>query len=444
MKYHIMAVSVALLVSTQVPTIVLARNNVLTGGVSLAYDFQERTRDGEDIPLTDSDEDDYSRLVFSPFIQILSTSQRDSIELLVEPGIRYDLDDSDTEFDSNFMIAAERALTRAWQIEASNSFFIGDETIDADEVDSSDPELTDDLGRRRFWRNSFSVGVENRYKVDSLFSIGGSWIVLRNDDDDDAFDEFDRYTLDIANEHRFTARWRGLSNLSVVRGDFKENDTNNSLSDDLYEYEVGLGIENNSIDRNPLTLSYRYVAIRYDEDLQDDSDIHEATFTWRRDFSSRLFTVVGAGPSYVDIEGGDSTWGGNGLVEINYTVQRGSYNFTLEKGYDPDNFTGTDERGVIDSWDARFVMIRQLSRALDFDGRLSYYREEREETILDNEDVVEDRYRAGVGFDYTFWRYYTIGVEYTFTHQESDDDEDDYDDHRVLVSLTWERDLMRW
>ena len=444
MKYPITLVSIALIASTQLTTHAFARNNILTGGVTLSYDFQDRSRDSDAISLTGDDDEDYSRLVFSPFLQLVSSSQRDRYEIIAAPGIRYDLDDSDTDIDGDITLAAERSLTRAWSINGSNSFFLGDEDLSDDDFDAIEPDLSDDLGRRRYWRNSFNIGVDNIYKEDSLLRFGGGWIILRNEDNnlDADFEEYDRYTFSLSNEHRFTARWRSLSDFSVVRGNFNETD-DTDLSDDLYEYFASLGIENNSFDRNPLTLTYSFAGVRYDESLQNDSDIHEVTFTWRRDYSSRLFTVLGIGPSYEKTESFDENWGVNGIAEINYIVQHGSYNFILDKGFETDNFSGTDEQGVIDTWNARFTMVRQLSRSLEFDGRLGYTREERDNATLADEEE-EDRYLAGVGFGYTFWRYYTAGLDYTFIHQESNIDEDDFDDHRVLVSLTWERDLLQW
>lgn len=86
-------------------------------------------------------------------------------------------------------------------------------------------------------------------------------------------------------------------------------------------------------------------------------------------------------------------------------------------------------------------------------GNLGYRYEDRptsvvgsgaDDTAAATEEVNEEQYRAGLGVSYTFWQHYTASADYTFTTQESDLGENDYDDHRIVLSLSWQQDLMRW
>ena len=164
-------------------------------------------------------------------------------------------------------------------------------------------------------------------------------------------------------------------------------------------------------------------------------------------------------------ENQDGNWDGNGIAEVNYITERGSYNFSLEKRYDVVNFDGTRQQGVVDFWDTRFSLTHALSRNLSLNGRLSYLYEDRKDPVLGLVSVLEqdnplaaaeaggvdefekyhrDRYLAGIGLSYIFWQDYSAGLEYTFTKQESDLINDDYNDHRLLLSLTWRKDILRW
>ena len=176
-------------------------------------------------------------------------------------------------------------------------------------------------------------------------------------------------------------------------------------------------------------------------------------FTWERVFSPQVYTRLGVGPSYAKTEGSDGYWGGNGVAELNYQIERGSFNFLLDKRYDVDNFSGTDRRGQVDIGDTRVSFDYLLQRDLAFTSYLSYIYEDREEPLLalDDaglitglEDVHTDRYIAGVGLNYTFLRYYSAGIDYTFIKQESDRIGDTYDDHRLLLILSWQKELARW
>ncbi len=433
------------LASSLLATKVMARSNILTGGLTLSYDYQDRRGDNSSISLVNTGNEDYKRIVISPLIQIVSSSQRDRFEVRAEPGIRYDLDESDTDWDNDFFVAAERSISRTWQVSGSNSFFRGDYNNTSGDVEAVEPELSSNLGRRRFWRNTLSLESNLDYREDSLFRVGLDWIVLRNDNAGGGYDDYDRYSGTLRNEHRYNVEWKSTVNLSVVRGDYNETDAL-AVSEDLYEYYLELGLENNTISHNPLTATYNYTGVRYDEEQPVDYDIHELLFSWRHDFSPQFYTVIGAGPAYIEDENGNDDWTTAGVAEVDYQVRRGSYRFELEKGFEPENFSGQQRQSVADYWNVQFSLTHQFSRIIAIDGRLAYRYEDRTQqeagTLVD--EIIEDRYTAEVGLDYLIGEHYSARVSYTFISQDSDIPEDTYDDHRVLLSISWEQELLRW
>lgn len=432
-----------------------ARSNILSGGVSTSYDYH--TRESDDSTLTNSGNDDYSSLSLTPSLQFVSSSQLDSFKLSVAPSLKYDINESETDLDYNSIFTGyDRALSPVWQFSLSNSFLLSDDESSDEMVDEQDtsvaPELSSDLGRRRFWRNTLAVSTAYSYRQDSSNSASFNWVVLRNDDSGDDIEDYDRYTGTLSNSHRYNADWKTNAGVSVVYGDYEEAEAAEASSD-LWEYSFNAGLENNMIKHNPLSLTYSYSATRYEESQQGDSDIHQMRFNWRRDFSPHFYTNVGAGPSYTKTEGQDADYGGNGIIEANYQVRRGSYSFALEKDYDVDNFSGTDERGVVDTWNASFSFTRQLSRYFSMNGSLGYNYEDRTTPNTDtepvatgvtSEEVNQEQITAGLGVNYTFLEHYTASVSYTYTTQDSDRDGSNYDDHRVVLSLSWQQDFMRW
>jgi hypothetical protein len=469
-----------------------ARVNSVTLGLSSALDYQERDYteagedEGADAPQAASPagEDDYRRLVLTPLLHFRSSAERDSFEIRLAPGIKYDLIDSETDLDGTVFIAAERALSQYWQVKLANNYLMTDyyrtddpATPTADQAQTAPPprpdggELSPDIGRQRYWQNTATAETTYTYRQGSLVGLAFDYEVLRNEDEDNSNDssleDYDRIIVSLRNEHRYSPAWRSSADLSLVSGDFQENQPVGDSpeagqpSDDLHEYRGFLSLINESIDRHQLSADYSYTATRYDDSDQDDIDIHELQLIWRHDLSPQLATVLGAGPAYEKTEGQDATWAGNGQAEISYRTERGSYGARLEKGFDVENFTGTDERGLVDYWDAALTMTRQLTETLQLTADLSYRWEDREEQIaglaapatelqqtvdgaVSRETYHNDRYQAGLGLSYTFRRYYQAAIEYSYTRQESDRLEDDYDDHRILLSLSWEQELFRW
>ncbi|MGB3209925.1 MAG: outer membrane beta-barrel protein [Desulforhopalus sp.] len=447
----------AILILALLPAVSHARDNNLRVGLSTSFDYFDRSFDDR------SDDDDYQRIVLSPMVEFKSLSERDSFTLRAAPGIRYDLDDSDTEWDSNFDLAADRYFTRSWQLGVSNNFLRADYSdtdtdlsIDPTEASqeiapSNDPQLSPDRGRRRYWRNKVALFSNHFYREDSLIRLNGNYIALRNDESGFRGDQdYDRYTVGILNNHRFNAKWKTNADFRFVRGDFEPSDSNvttanDELSDDVKEYYLGFGLDNESIANNLLSLNYNFVSTKYDEDLQDDGDIHRMRLIWRRDFSSRMYTKLGGGPTYWKTEGRDSEFTWNGIAEFDYkVVEHGFLNFQVEKSTDVDNFSGSDERGIVDTWYSRLSGSYRLQKDLTLSGRLAYLYEDREDPQVNTGDIHKDRYTAGTALRYTFWQYYTAGIDYTYTTQDSDRVGDNYDDHRVLLTLSWEKDVLHW
>jgi len=436
-----------------------ARSNVLSGGLSTSYDYSDRqysSAAGETFRSGDSDKQSFG---LTPSLQYVSLSPRDRFEVSLAPTVKYDLEDSETDLDGLLTLAAERSLTSKWSIEGTNTLLRTDYYNNStagefaepqvQEDPTPDPQLSADLGRTRYLQNTFDVATDYRYRPDSQLHFGFNWIVLRYDDTQLVNEDYDRYSLELGNEHRYTSRWKTSANVSYVVGDY-EADSLENFSNDLQEYHLLLNVENNSIDRHPLTLSYNYLGTEYDSELLPDSEAHSLRLNWRYDISPLLYTNVGLGPSYQETDGQDGNWGTNGIAEIHYTQMHSTYSAVVENGYQTNNFSGTGERGIVEFWDVGLNYTQALSRYLTWDARLGYHHEDRDTAVVVLEDGEtldgnqEDQYIAGVGLSYIFLKDYSLRCGYTFITQDSDMQGSDYDDHRILVSLSWNRELKRW
>ena len=69
-------------------------------------------------------------------------------------------------------------------------------------------------------------------------------------------------------------------------------------------------------------------------------------------------------------EGSDGSWEGNGIAELNYTFLRGFFTAAIEKRLDVENFSGTDQRGLVDYWDFRLTYNYDITRNLTLNAGL--------------------------------------------------------------------------
>ena len=478
----------------------LARQNTLIAGLSTAFDYDHPRYDSveagtkgaeEESEKVEPKENDAAYLVFRPFLRLLSKSSNGLLEFHTTPGIKYDLIDSEPDWDLEAYFAAAQSMSRWWKVTASDTLLRSDhhsirfgaapsepEVSGADgseQVETSKgqtPALSADRGRSRYWLNDLKLISEHPYGKDSQVQAGFTYRVLRNDDSEVlSYEDYDRYEMRLKNRHRFTSAWKTGAEASFIRGTFDDVSAGSQagessatlftgedeLSQDLWEYRAKATIENNSFRRHTPAIEYSYIGARYDETEQEDSDIHEMRFSWRYKYSRHLTTKLGAGPSYEKTEGQDANWGGNGIAQLDYLFRNGAVSLAFEKGLDVDNFSGANERGTVDFWAIRFgVSYRPLDR-LSCSGNLAYRREDRTEPsrvvnpqeILDNKDggpaeSAEDQYTAGFSLRYAISTTSSTGLNYTYIREDSDDDGDDYQDHRIVVSYTWQNEWLRW
>ncbi len=435
-----------------------ARVNSLVGGLSTGYDYSPSSDEG------DNDNDRYESVFLSPLLLFTSSSEVDNFTLQASPSVKYSLEDYNWDWDSNVRVSADRFFTKDWQMGISNHYLVSDYFESGDDTSSnpanpseevvapSDPDLSGDRGRQRYWRNTLGLFNNYVYREDSSVRLDLGYVVLRNDgSSNNDNEEYDRYLASLRNEHRYNAIWSSIADFQFVYGDFKDNNNSDELSDDLEEYRLLLGLDNESILHNPISLTFDYIGARYDESEQDDDDIYQMRLTWRRDYSPRLYTRLGAGPSYSKVEGQDGEWGGNGIAELHYeALEHGFFNLRGEKIYSVDNFSGSDESGQVDTWAATLSAGYQLHQDINWSGRFTYRYEDREE--LDprpgdpnnTDSYNDDVYIAGTGLRYSFSQFYTASVDYTWTKRDSDYPGNDYEDQRVVLTLSWQQELLKW
>ncbi len=447
-----------------VPGTSYSRVNSLTGGIGTYFDYSDRSYDAER-----RDSNDYRAIGLEPMINFVSTSEKDRYQLRASPSIKYDLDNEETDWDSNVLVAADRFVSERWQLRFADTFirtdyYDGNTNSASQPVDPStgvpeiyDPTLSTNLNRRRYSRNTLYVASNYFYHEDSSFRMSFNYNTLIYDDSGiDRYNDYDRYAFNLLDEHRFNPRWKTTIDLNYVIGDYDEVPDvilqNNELSRDLKEYRLLLSVENDSITHNPLSLTYYFINTDYDSILRDDAYINQVRATWRRDFSPHLYTRLGGGPSYTKVEGSDANWGANGIAELNYLIEHGFLNFTLDKRYGVENFTGDFQRGAVDTWDSSFSFGYQLQQDLRASGSLTYIYQDRSnqfsEIVNENVNLPDsyhtDEYIAGAGLAYDFWQFYTARIDYTYINQDSEIPGDTYDDHRIVLTLSWQKELYRW
>ena len=552
------------------PSASWARQNIAIGEISIGYDYQERNYDetelapplaGEaegsaadvangasadsagagDAPtattnangstdpaailartptLRNEREGDTRSLFVTPRLRVSSRGARDLVEFTYGPTFTWDDVDSSNNVGHDLNLLAEKSLSQRWQVQATDSFYYGTDTLADYErrsgailpvtevvlpeagVSPQEPvgqELTEDYGRREYWRNDFGLQTDYTYAPDSVVGAGYNFGLLRNVGDDiGGYDDYDRHEGIGRMSYRFNSRWRTETQLSYVKGIYEEatfpvrqqataeadgaaptteigNGTTGEetletvetedLSDDLEEYHGRLRLNHDWSAQDMFFGEYSYSATKYESPLNEDAAIHRLTAGWEHAFTSHLRLTLSAGPTFISYDESDNETGYNGFAGLEWQFLRSSLTASTAYDYEFENFDGRSS-GLSKVWYSQLGYSYQFTPTLQTSLTAGYKRNDREEprdirrlaaiesVASDGSDTgltrdndhfqyTDDTWDAGVRVSYTFLRWYTAAVSYRYSDFQSDY-ELDYDEHRVLCTLTATSDIFRW
>lgn len=477
------------------PDVSAARQTIMIGTLEVKYDYWERSYDAEDNEdlRVDPDEGDKREWAASPEIEIRSLGIHDSQSLRYAPVLRYDELYDSTDVDHYLVYNGQWFLTKAWRVELADNFALTDDPFrygttfisggagepGAEPVDQQvgqpAEEITQNLGRRRYWTNNLNLQTNYTYAEDSDAGIGYANRVLRNESGDDEtgeeYDEYDRHEIFGLWSRRFSPSWKTQLDLSYVRGIYEDTEgpipsgvetpeIPAEMSQDVDEYRTKVQLDYSRGSNDTFPFLYRFSKAQYEE-FRQDIWAHEVAAGWDHAFDPRTRLVVSAGPSYVDAEELDGEWGYNANILFTRSYQHGEISALVNKHYELRNFTGADDTGLSDLTDVRVDLDYRFTREVSCNLFGMY----RYEDILNPEgeyylsalggmdplsvqsigDVTYSRdiFSAGASVDYAFLRWFVATVRYVYYQQDGDVLRDSYDDHRLTFMISASKELWR-
>ncbi|WLE96838.1 MAG: hypothetical protein QTN59_19435 [Candidatus Electrothrix communis] len=450
-----------------------ARRNTITSGLVVAYDYDKTNNERnnhEDV--TPDDEEYLEHFSIAPLFILETTSQLDNLTINFNPSFVYDQVRDQHDIDNNVEISAYRFFSRKIRIDLSDTFIYSD-----------DPELIEDenrsnynQNRRRYKVNDFNCNATYNYGVESFVATGYRYEILRNEETGPGgYEDYDRHNPTLSLQHRFNP----LLNVNVMwgytRGIFyppapaviEESYNNDTISNDLSEYSFTPRINYILSRRNTLWFSHDYTLISYDALLRPDSYLYEFTLGSEYHHTRRLSFEVDGGPSYEQTDGLELQWGYNAHLGFNYDIDRNSIlTASITKGYDEQNFSSANtalgrSQGFNAFWELEMSLVRELDTGLTGTAFFSYRRDEHQEypldsiantpdTYVDRETLREESilnrtiYEGGCSLGYNFLRWYSADLRYTYSKQESELIEERYDEHRIYLTFSIQKEVLRW
>jgi len=377
-----------------------------------------------------------------------------------------------------------------------------EQTVGAEQVDGTSQSLSEKNGRREYWRNTFNIGTDYTYAQDSVVGLGYTFGVLRNlSDDDNGYQDYDRHATTGQLSYRINRYWKMETQVGYVKGiyeptevtfiqpeiiqvpvenedneldenvaeeeneseiEFEEqtvfNQSEEEFNDDLEEYQFLFRVNYDWRTRDRLFSSYSFNATDYESFAREDAALHDITLGWSHDFTRAFQMTLSGGPSFATYENRSTDTGYNAYAGLIWNYhQHTTLSANSSYGWDFNNFDG-DRTGLSETWLSSLDYSYQFSPRLSLSFSTSYKRSNNEEPLattvlldLEGEDTasddiseyIEESYDAGVTLSYNFLRWYTVSATYRYADYQSENDRD-YDEHRVYLTLSASKELFRW
>lgn len=449
----------------------------------------------------ENDKQNVREINLSPSLIITSKGSKDNIEIRYNPSFTYDHELEEDDIDHDLSVNGYRQLSSRWLVQADSHFVMADrQTTSLDEtdimtesgseadLDESETELSDRYGRRRYWSSETSFSTRYSYLEDSDLTLSYSYNVLRNEEAEDGDDPYRDYTVhdgSLSLSYRYNPQWKVTGFAQYVEGDYfpsdpadtdgdeDDSETNNRTTeaedeealDDrqvLLQHTYGGGtLDSDIFPRNPLYLKYGYHSYDYNSSKRHDMIIQNVTLGWKKEFSEYLNLSLSIGPTLVKPDERERYWGYNGQAALSYQFENGKFSLVYKKGYDKDMFSSVDEETLSDFYvvkaDLSYNLFEDLSVALfgsfrhDDKEKVSLLDEEDTADEQTQEDVAgelvdyyEKKYTVGARANYRFGRWYTATLGYRYTDFDSEQEDEDYHESLVYLTLQVRKELLRW
>ncbi|WP_319525828.1 outer membrane beta-barrel protein [uncultured Desulfosarcina sp.] len=326
-------------------------------------------------------------------------------------------------------LQTESQLGRHVRMTIGGSYLQSEDERDAeDPTIPTEPDYTRREGRYKYYTYAADAGLEYQFGerdvIGMRFDYGGT------ENDEPTLEDSSYYRPSIDFTYWFTQRWGTEFSGEYERGMFDAPE-NVEQSEEFDRY-FGQGRILHQFNRQ-LTgnVQYAYTLMNYDEET-DDERTHDFSSGFDYLIAQDMTLALQVGYSIVEIRGDDNESGMSGTLDFAKMFQRGSIGIHASSGYDY-SYYDAENLGLNYYVGAGMTADYKLSRRLSANVHADYRYSEYKDLTPDRED---DYLSTGCGLSYQLLPWLSAGAGYTYSLMDSSEDDNDYRENRVFISLT--------
>ena len=424
----------------------------ISSAYGIQYTFTPRASVSEqytsNVFLSNDDEKDDFLTIASIGFTAAAFGKTGGLEVSYDPSytMYQDFDENDTwRHDARLRLWSE--LGKRTRFEVTDSFLRTEDPLEEEDILAlrdgdviQEGDTTIRKNRNTYYRNTAGARLTHQFgKEDSVYA-GFTYGLLRNNDDHE--EDNDYYSPSVGLNYWFGPKFGFQSNATYTKADFDQDE--NFVGEETSDFDNYAGMVRliaRTRTRFSVFAQYNHIYRDFDGDIDNDYMVYAPSAGFTYVVEKGLNLRLGAGYFYVDVDDDENEQGifGNGQIDKTWASERGSLTLAALTGLDQNNF-GSENVGLERFAGVQGSAVYRLARTLSWDVNGSY----RYSDVIGQADSGGDdntgekvhRFRAGSGFTIEPLKWMAIRLSYAFNKVNSDNEEDEYDEHRGLIKLT--------
>jgi hypothetical protein len=288
------------------------------------------------------------------------------------------------------------------------------------------PDSTVRKGREPYWINTADLRLNHQFgALDSIYA-GYVYSILENQDPE--VENSERYTPSIGLIYWFLPHLGFETNASYTRGDFE-------ASDDFDRWNGSLRLIKQFTKNLEGYVQYGHTVMEFEGDTEN-YQVYDPSVGVSWVIAEDTLISLSAGYYFQDRERSEDESGAtlNGNIGKTWRLKRGSINIGASSGYE-ESYFGAENLGFNQYYQGHGSVSYSLTQSLV--GSI-FGSHRRNEYINQEDDRIDKITGAGLGitFQPITARWLSTGLNYSYHTVDSTRDENNYDENRVLLTVT--------
>ncbi|MDY6989609.1 MAG: hypothetical protein SWQ30_16300 [Thermodesulfobacteriota bacterium] len=386
----------------------------------------------DNIYLAATDEQSDCITTISPSLSLHFLSENTHLELLYAPTfVWYDKENQNDTVRHSGTATVGHDLTQYLTFDLSDTYIKSEEPME----ETEEVENVRDT-RDTYQRNSFTASLGWLWGPQNLFTLGFGHSLLKNEDP----------TVDdgkIRNPFSTVTYWFNLTNGVELDYEYTDaifwRDDDQEPGDDYTGHGAGMRYVHRFTQHASGSLAYHFTNRRFDGKTES-YNVHEGSIGLEQAFAHDLSLSVGCGCFVQKNHQSDDQTGYSYNVSVQKGFEQGSFFIGGTGGWE-EAYLEAERSGFSRYWSIQTGLEYQIMEPLAAHGGWSYRLHEGKDD--EGGDRQWGTWRRNLALTWTFLRWFSLSLDYTYANRQDDVETEDYTDHRLMLNLTASK-LWQW